>query len=75
MGVTAGIVGITATASHSLRKLQDFIGKIKDAPSLVAALKTNLENVNAVISGLRNALNKPTIIDAESKRLLDDLKI
>lgn len=74
LSVTASIVSITAAALHSFSKLQDLIGKIKDAPSLVAAIKMDLENVDVIVSGLRNSLEKPTT-DTESEHLFDDLRI
>ena len=75
LSITASVIGITTAALFSLRKLRDFIGKIKDAPPVIAAIKADLDNIDAVMTSLQKTLEDPNGIHDELKPLLQDLRI
>ncbi|TIA35419.1 hypothetical protein D6C78_06141 [Aureobasidium pullulans] len=57
LSITAGVLGIAATAAHSIHLLVELIDKIKDAPIAVQRSRDDLKFVESVIHTLRSELD------------------
>lgn len=74
LSATAGVIGITAAALHSARKLHAFIEAIREAPKAIANIKEDLAAVDAVLGSLGKALQDQNLPD-ELKPLRQDVKV
>ncbi|CAD0044851.1 unnamed protein product [Aureobasidium pullulans] len=57
LSITAGVLGIAATAAHSIHLLVELIDRIKDAPIAVQRSRDDLKFVESVIHTLRSELD------------------
>ncbi|TIA28217.1 hypothetical protein D6C79_10342 [Aureobasidium pullulans] len=57
LSITAGVLGIAATAAHSIHLLVELIDKIKDAPIAVQRSRDDLKFVESVIHTLKSELD------------------
>ncbi|THV84101.1 hypothetical protein D6D27_08090 [Aureobasidium pullulans] len=57
LSITAGVLGIAATAAHSIHLLVELIDRIKDAPIAVQQSRDDLKFVESVIHNLRSELD------------------
>jgi hypothetical protein len=63
-GTVSGAIAVIDTTAHAIRTLMDDINGIKDAPATIRNVKTELENVQPIITSLRTALqNDGTVTD------------
>ncbi|THZ78921.1 hypothetical protein D6C84_08056 [Aureobasidium pullulans] len=56
LSIIAGVVGVAATAAHAIHELVNLIDGIEGAPSTVRQIRTELSDVESVISSLENIL-------------------
>lgn len=53
LSITAGIAGIAASALHGTRILLDDIHKIKDAPTVIETLESDIHQINLTLQSLQ----------------------
>jgi Fungal N-terminal domain of STAND proteins len=75
LSITAGVVGITSAALHSLKELLNSIDAIKKAPSVIANIKEDLKSVEAVLCSLDKALKAKDLLPEALKPLIQDVQV
>ena len=68
--IVVGVVGISAVALHSVRRLKEFISSIQNAPSIITAIGVDLNALYSVLEFLHGSLQTSFIDEQVSSREL-----
>ena len=73
--VGSAIIGVVAVGLHATHLLIEDIERIKDVPETLAAVRQDLQNIEAVLQSLSTALSAQDLGSIDSRQLIQDVRV